>query len=100
MAELNVAIGTLTSKAEELEQLNATLDSMIKSLEETEAALLSMWDGSAKAEFDRAFKHDMVNLRNFYNAIIAYINALRNAISRYVDAENRNIEIARTRTYG
>ena len=39
MAEFNVTINQLTSKADELEQLNATFDSMIKTLQETEAAL-------------------------------------------------------------
>ena len=41
----------------------------------------------------------MVQLRNFYNAIIAYINALRQTIANYVEAENKNIEIASTRKY-
>ncbi len=99
MAEFNVLINTLQSKSEELEQLNATFDSMIKSLQETEAALGSMWEGEAKKGFHNAFTSDMVQLRNFYNAIIAYINALRQTIAKYVEAENKNIEIASTRKY-
>lgn len=100
MAEINVAISTLQSKAEELEQLNATFDSMIKKLQETEAALASMWEGEAKRSFHQAFTSDMKQLRNFYNAVLAYVNALRQAIARYVDAENRSTEIARTRKFG
>jgi hypothetical protein len=41
----------------------------------------------------------MTQLRNFYNAIIAYINALRQAIAKYIEAENKNVEIASTRKY-
>ena len=41
----------------------------------------------------------MIQLRNFYNAIIAYINALRQAIAKYIEAENKNVEIASTRKY-
>ena len=42
----------------------------------------------------------MIQLRNFYNAIIAYINALRLAIQKYIEAENKNVELAATRKYG
>ena len=38
MAEFNVTINQLTSKADELEQLNATFDSMIKTLQETDSS--------------------------------------------------------------
>ena len=99
MAEFNVTINQLTSKADELEQLNQTFDSMIKTLQETEAALGAMWEGEAKKGFHTAFSNDMVQLRNFYNAIIAYINALRQAIAKYIEAENKNVETASTRKY-
>ena len=100
MAEFSVSVSQLSSKADELEQLNQTFDSMIKSLQETEGALSSMWEGEAKKGFHTAFTSDMTQLRNFYNAIIAYINALRTAMQKYVEAENKNVEIASTRKYG
>jgi len=99
MAEFNVTLSQLTSKADELEQLNATFDSMIKTLQETEASLGSMWEGEAKKGFHTAFTNDMTQLRNFYNAVVAYINALRQAIAKYVEAENKNVEIASIRKY-
>ena len=99
MAEFNVTINTLTAKADELEQLNQTFDSMIKTLQETEAALGAMWEGEAKKGFHTAFTNDMTQLRNFYNAIIPYINALRQAIAKYIEAENKNVETASTRKY-
>ena len=99
MAEFNVTINTLTAKADELEQLNQTFDSMIKTLQETEAALGAMWEGEAKKGFHTAFTNDMTQLRNFYNAIIGYVNALRQAMAKYAEAENKNIELASTRKY-
>ena len=99
MAEFSVTISQLQSKAEELEQLNHTFDSMVKNLQETEAALGNMWEGEAKNGFHTAFTNDMTQLRNFYNAIIAYINALRQAIAKYIEAENKNVETASTRKY-
>ena len=77
-----------------------TFDSMVKNLEETEGALNTMWEGEAKKGFHTAFTNDMIQLRNFYNAIIAYINALRLAIQKYIEAENKNVELAATRKYG
>ncbi len=100
MAEFSVTISQLQSKADELEQLNKTFDSMVKNLEETEGALNTMWEGEAKKGFHTAFTNDMIQLRNFYNAIIAYINALRLAIQKYIEAENKNVELAATRKYG
>ena len=100
MAEYSVTISQLQSKADELEQLNKTFDSMVKNLEETEGALNTMWEGEAKKGFHTAFTNDMIQLRNFYNAIIAYINALRLAIQKYIEAENKNVELAATRKYG
>ena len=96
MAEFSVTISQLQSKADELEQLNKTFDSMVKNLEETEGALNTMWEGEAKKGFHTAFTNDMIQLRNFYNAIIAYINALRLAIQKYIEAENKNVELANT----
>lgn len=100
MAEFSVSISQLQAKADELEQLNQTFDSMVKNLQETEGALGSMWEGEAKNGFHNAFTSDMTQLRNFYNAIIAYINALRLAIQKYVEAENKGVELASTRKYG
>ena len=100
MAEFSVTISQLQSKADELEQLNKTFDSMVKNLEETEGELNTMWEGEAKKGFHTAFTNDMIQLRNFYNAIIAYINALRLAIQKYIEAENKNVELAATRKYG
>ncbi|MDO5476433.1 MAG: WXG100 family type VII secretion target [Eubacteriales bacterium] len=100
MAEFSVTISQLQAKADGIEQLNQTFDTMVKSLQETEGALGGMWEGEAKKGFHNAFTSDMTQLRNFYNAIIAYINALRTAIQKYVEAENKNVELASTRKYG
>lgn len=99
MAEYNVTIRTLKEKARELEQLNAMLNTRINSLQETEMSLGGMWEGPANRVFHKAFMHDITQLRNFHNAITAYIMALYAAISKYMHAEQRNTRIARIRTY-
>ncbi len=99
MAEFNVTVSQLTAKANELEQLNATFDGMIKTLQETEASVGSMWEGEAKAKFHEAFTSDMAQLRKFYDAIVVYVHALRQVIAKYAEAEGKNIEVATTRKY-
>lgn len=99
MAEYNVTISALKTKAKELEQLNETLNTMINSLQETEQSLGGMWEGEANEAFHTAFTNDMTQLRNFYNAIKLYIMALYAAIAKYIQAERRNTSLARVRTY-
>lgn len=100
MAEINVSISALRAKAEELEQLNTTFKTMIGTLTDTEAALGGMWEGNANKAFHDAFTKDMVQLGNFHTTVQAYVNALYRAIRKYAQAERKNTEIARVRTYG
>ena len=81
MAEFSVTISQLQSKADELEQLNKTFDSMVKNLEETEGALNTMWEGEAKKGFHTAFTNDMIQLRNFY---LSYCLLLLNFLLLYL----------------
>lgn len=99
MAEFNVTISQLTAKANELEQLNSQFNAMVKSLEETEAALNGMWEGDAKEGFHKAFTSDMTQLGNFYRAIFQYVSALRQVIAKYAEAEGKNVDVASTRKY-
>lgn len=99
MAEYHVSIRTLKAKAEELEQLNAAMNNMISSLQETELSLSGMWEGSANRAFHKAFMHDIMQLKKFHNTIRIYIMALYEAIKKYARAEHSNTRIARERTY-
>ena len=99
MAEFNVQINELVAKANTLNELNQTFKGQVERLVETEGSLGGMWEGEAKKGFHTAFTNDMTQLRNFYNAIIGYVNALRQAMAKYAEAENKNIELASTRKY-
>lgn len=99
MSEFTTTISELKAKAEQLQNLNEQFQTERAQLEETAASLSGMWEGEAKTMFDTAFKSDMVQLQNFYNAIIAYINALSAIAQTYMTTEAKNVEIARTRSY-
>ena len=89
----------LKNKASELKQFNSSLKTQIEDLRAQESALVGKWEGEAKTAFDGAFKKDMVQMENFYNAIERYVAALLEIAARYEAAENANTNIATTRTY-
>ncbi len=99
MAEFKLTEAQLRTKADDLEQLNASFKGKIDSLEETEAALMGMWDGDAKEAFNRAFNNDKIQMTNFYNAIAQYVAVLRQVAANYAQAENTNVNTASTRNY-
>ena len=99
MAEFSVTLEQLKSIKEQLAEQNALFKSQISGLADTANSLSGMWEGEAKKGFHTAFTNDMTQLRNFYNAIIGYVNALRQAMAKYAEAENKNIELASTRKY-
>lgn len=99
MAEIMVTAAQLQSKAEELNQLNATFKSKVDGLEQTETALMGMWEGEAKEAFHNAFNRDKINMQNFYNAIAQYVNALQQMAAKYAQGEAQNTQIAQQRTY-
>lgn len=91
--------GQITSKAQELKQLNDRLKNQIEELISTESSLNSMWDGDANDAFHKAFAQDVVQMNNFYNAIVAYVAKLQEIVSTYEKAENANLNTASTRKY-
>jgi len=99
MAEFQVTAAQLQSKAEELSQYNASFKQKVDSLEETEVALMGMWDGEAKDTFHAAFNRDKVNMQNFYNAIAQYVSALQQIAAKYSQAEAQNTQTASQRSY-
>lgn len=99
MAEFNVTIDQLKNVADQLQQLNAQFRSQKERLAETNGTLNTMWEGEAKQKFQSAFQSDQVQMQNFYNAIVAYVNALNAIIANYINAENTAIDISTTRSY-
>lgn len=99
MSEIMVTAAQLRAKAEELENLNQQLKSQNEKLGTTEEALNVMWEGDANTAFHAAFNSDRVQINNFYNAIAAYVSALRVIAQKYEQTEAQNQQIASARNY-
>ena len=99
MAEIKVTASQLNAKAEELEGLNNQFKNTVNSLEETETALMGMWDGEAKDTFHQAFTSDKTQMNNYFNAIAQYVNVMRQIAAKYAQAEAANVGTASQRKY-
>lgn len=99
MANISVNTAQLAAQADELEALNGQFFGAIDNLNTTELYLFLGWEGEANTEFHSAFSNDIVQMKNFYNAVGMYVARLREIIARYQLAEERNAEIGRDRTY-
>lgn len=99
MSEIMVTAAQLRAKAEELENLNQQLKSQNELLGQHEEALNGMWDGDANNAFHTAFNNDRTQINNFYNAIAAYVSALRVIAQKYEQTEAQNQQIASERKY-
>ena len=99
MTEIMVTAAHLRAKADELENLNQQLKNQNELLGEKEEALNAMWDGDANTAFHAAFNSDRIQINNFYNAIAAYVNALRAIAQKYEQTEAQNQQIACERKY-
>lgn len=99
MAMIQVTSQRLRSAAENLQNLNGQLKAKAAELAGKEQALCQMWEGAAKNAFHTAFDRDSQQMETFYGLINQYIQALLEIAQRYEQAEARNAEIARNRTY-
>ena len=94
-----VSVTELTTRAEQLRNLNGQFKTAVSQLEETEQSLMGMWEGAAQKTFHNAFQTDKGQMANFYNAIELYAAKLEEIASKYAETENLNVETASTRTY-
>lgn len=99
MAGFTVTFEQLKTQAENLNQLNESFHANVNELESMEAQLGGMWEGAAKDAFHTAFTNDKIQMDNFHNAIAAYVQRLMEIASKYLEAENINVETAMTRNY-
>ena len=97
MSQFQVTASELTRQAETLTQLNQNLQSQITVLENTEASLITMWEGEAKNAFHNAFQSDKAKMQNFKTAIDQYVAALQNIAAKYAQAEATNVSTASIR---
>lgn len=98
-SQITVSTRELNSKAQTLQTNNQRLNTLIDQLRTQEASLCSMWEGDAKDEFDKAFRSDINQMKNFYEAIKDYVVKLNEIIKNYDEAEARNVQIAQERKY-
>ena len=99
MAQFIVNPATLHAAAEELNDQNNQLKSLIDQLVQTEATLSSMWEGDAKLAFHNAFIHDKGAMDNFNVVVNTYVATLNSIAAKYEQVEAQNTEIANKRSY-
>ena len=99
MADLKVMTNELNAKIEELRSLNKQFKNEVNELENTEASLNGMWEGSARKAFHKEFKQDKSQMDTFHDTIEQYIQALQEMLEEYKKTEQKNIEKAQTRKY-
>lgn len=99
MGNIRVTAAQLRSSASDLESLNSQFKSAVGELESLEGTLRSSFEGEASDAFHTAFTNDKTQMNNFYNAILAYVQALNSLAEKYARTESSNVEIARTRNY-
>lgn len=99
MSAFSVTASELRKKADDLTNLNSRLKNEIGTLEGYENQLASMWEGQAQAAFRNAFNNDKGQMNAFATAIDQYVTALLNIAAKYEQAEQKNQEIASSRTY-
>jgi len=99
MAMIQVTATELERQAEQLEQLNQNFKAKVEGLNSEEQQLCSMWEGEAKAAFDKAFQNDKTQMESFEALIKKYVQAMRDIAKKYKEAEAANTEKASTRSY-
>lgn len=98
MAEIKVTTGELKNKASELRQLNGQFRKAVEDMTSNEQQLMGMWDGEAKEAFHNAYNSDRAQMDVFYDTIEKYCQVLETNAARYEAAEQKNVNIASSRT--
>lgn len=97
MSMFRVSSSELRQKADQLEQMNNQFKAAVEALSSQEQSLATMWEGEAQKAFRTDFNNDRQQFDNFYNGIVKYIQALRDAAQKYDEAEAKNLSTAQTR---
>lgn len=94
MGEIRVTSSVLRQKADELERLNALLNSKIGELNTVRAELSREWQGDANQAFQIMFQRDIQQFIRFKLVINSYIVNMRLIAARYDQAESKNVALA------
>lgn len=97
--EIKVTTATLRAKKSELQALNQKFNSKLSEMDGTERQLTAMWEGDASKAFHKSFEKDTKKMDELYKAVAQYCEALDTIIRQYEKSEQKNVSIARKRTY-
>lgn len=99
MVSYEVDTGRLMATAGDIQRAVADLRREVQALTDLEAQLSGMWEGPAREEFRRVFAQDKAKMDEFANTVDKYVATLEEIKGRYGAGEQRNVEIASSRTY-
>lgn len=99
MAQILVTSAELRNAASTLREYNSNFKNQVASLESSEGALNSQWQGAAKDAFHKAFTNDKAFMDKFAAEIENYCQALETIAAKYDAAESANVETATIRKY-
>lgn len=88
----------LNDKITQLTQYNAQLQAKIDDLCQLEANANKAWDGEANDEFHNVFMQDKALFDEFHSTINQYIEALKQILQNYENAEGGVKKIVETRS--
>lgn len=99
MSKFVVDASQISNGVEQLKELNGQFKTAVAQLESLEQRLNGMWDGEANDSFHTAFNNDKGQMDVFYNTILNYAEVLGGIVTRYMQAEATNADLAKNRTY-
>ena len=97
MAEIKVTPKELRNKAQEMANFNKQFRSEVEKMIGYRTELDSMWDGEARAAFDKAFDTDKGKWDIFARNIDDYVQKMLETAETYETAEENAIITASTR---
>ena len=98
METLTLTFSEANKAASDLESLKANFDQEVKNMQDTYSRLSNMWEGAAKDRFTEQLRADKEKFMNFSRLIGEYATTLREDVNQYMNTEQKNCEIASTRT--
>lgn len=100
MPMIRVTANELRARAEQLNQMNASLKAKVEEFDSCVQALAAQWEGEARDAFFAAANADKEKMENFIAVINEFYQRLLYMAQNYEATERKNTEIATTRTYG
>jgi uncharacterized protein YukE len=100
MGEFSVSAGKVRNEVNELRELGGRFRKQVETLKQTESGLNGMWEGESRSAFHKAFCADVNQMESFYGTVLTFIRTLEEIVSKYENAERKNLDVATRRKYG